>query len=56
MMPAPGGRYQLTTGTPLAAAHMSGAAALLIERNPMIKRYELWVLLMKTNQTSGNGP
>ncbi len=32
--PAPNGGYQLTTGTSVAAAHVSGVAALLIERNP----------------------
>ena len=32
--PAPSGGYQLTTGTSVAAAHVSGVAALLIERNP----------------------
>jgi subtilisin family serine protease len=32
--PAPNGGYQLTTGTSVAAAHVSGVAALLIERHP----------------------
>ena len=32
--PAPEGTYQLTTGTSVAAAEVSGVAALLIERNP----------------------
>src|SRR5258708_5388706 len=48
MVPAPGGSYQLTTGTSVAAAHVSGVAALLIERNPSIKPDELRALLMKT--------
>jgi hypothetical protein len=34
--PAPNAGYQLTTGTSVAAAHVSGVAALLIERNPSI--------------------
>ena len=34
--PAPNGGYQLTTGTSVAAAHVSGVAALLIERNPKV--------------------
>ena len=34
--PAPNAGYQLTTGTSVAAAHVSGVAALLIERNPKV--------------------
>jgi subtilisin family serine protease len=34
MVPAPEEAYQLTTGTSVAAAHVSGVAALLIERHP----------------------
>jgi hypothetical protein len=34
--PAPEGTYQLTTGTSVAAAEVSGVAALLIERNPAL--------------------
>ena len=34
--PAPNKSYQLTTGTSVAAAHVSGVAALLIERNPAL--------------------
>src|SRR5262249_24828795 len=34
LAPAPDGLYQLTTGTSVAAAHVSGIAALLIERHP----------------------
>src|SRR5207237_1937458 len=30
MVPAPAGSYQLTTGTSVAAAHVSGVAALLL--------------------------
>jgi Subtilase family len=32
--PAPGGSYQLSTGTSVAAAHVSGVVALLLERKP----------------------
>jgi hypothetical protein len=35
-VPAPDGTYQLTTGTSVAAAHVSGVAALLIERHPTV--------------------
>jgi len=36
MVPAPAESYQLTTGTSVAAAHVSGVAALLIERHPNV--------------------
>ncbi len=36
MVPAPERTYQLTTGTSVAAAHVSGVAALLIERYPNV--------------------
>src|SRR5262245_29105789 len=34
--PAPNAGYQVTTGTSVAAAHVSGVAALMIERNPAL--------------------
>jgi subtilisin family serine protease len=34
MVPAPSGAYQLTTGTSVAAAHVSGVVALLLEKHP----------------------
>jgi hypothetical protein len=34
--PAPNGGYQLTTGTSVAAAHVSGIAALLIDHDPTL--------------------
>jgi subtilisin family serine protease len=34
MVPAPSDAYQLSTGTSVAAAHVSGVAALLLERHP----------------------
>jgi subtilisin family serine protease len=34
MVPAPADAYQLTTGTSVAAAHVSGVAALLLEKHP----------------------
>jgi hypothetical protein len=36
MAAAPDGTYQMTTGTSVAAAHVSGVAALLIERHPSV--------------------
>jgi hypothetical protein len=34
--PAPNGSFQLTTGTSVAAAHVSGIVALLLEHNPTL--------------------
>ena len=36
LVPAPEGAYQLTTGTSVAAAHISGVVALMLERNPRL--------------------
>jgi subtilase family protein len=36
VVPAPNSDYQLTTGTSVATAHVSGVAALLVERYPQV--------------------
>ena len=46
--PAPDGTYQFTTGTSVAAAEVSGVAALLIERNPSLTPAEVRKILMDT--------
>jgi filamentous hemagglutinin family protein len=48
MVPAPGNTYQLTTGTSVATAHVSGVAALLVERKPTITPDEVRAVLMRT--------
>ena len=47
-MPAPDGGYQLTTGTSVAAAHISGVVALLLERNPNLKPEAIEAILRST--------
>ena len=34
LLPGPGEKYQVTSGTSFAAAYVSGLAALIVERNP----------------------
>ncbi len=36
-LPAPDGKYQMTSGTSFSAAYISGLAALMLERNPALK-------------------
>jgi len=47
-VPAPNGGYQLTTGTSVAAAHVSGIVALLIESKPTITPAELRAALTRS--------
>jgi subtilisin family serine protease len=53
LVPAPEGSYQFTTGTSVAAAEVSGAAALLIERNPSLTPAEVRKILMDTAKDLG---
>jgi filamentous hemagglutinin family protein len=48
LVPAPDGGYQLTTGTSVAAAHVSGVVALLLERNPSLKPDDVRRILTST--------
>jgi subtilisin family serine protease len=48
LVPAPQGSYQLTTGTSVAAAEVSGIAALLIERNPALTPADVRKILADT--------
>ena len=55
LVPTVGGSYQFTTGTSVAAAHVSGVAALLIERNPSLTPADVRRILMRTARTLGQG-
>ena len=46
--PAPDSGYQITTGTSVAAAHVSGVAALLLARKPNLKPDDVRRLLIKS--------
>ena len=57
MVPAPDDTYQLTTGTSVAAAHVSGVAALLLERHPSVDaRTVLEVLTSTARNLNPEGP
>jgi subtilisin family serine protease len=53
LAPAPNSAYQLTTGTSVAAAHVSGVAALLIEHNPSIDVATVHEILTASARTLG---
>ncbi len=55
LVPAPNGDYQFTTGTSVAAAHVSGIAALLIERNPKLTPSDVRRILTRTAKSLGQG-
>ena len=50
---APGGAYQITTGTSIAAAHVSAVAALLLERSPSLKPSDIRAALIATAERLG---
>jgi hypothetical protein len=50
---APGDTYQLTTGTSVAAAHVSGIAALLLERRASLKPSDIRAVLITTAKHLG---
>jgi subtilisin family serine protease len=53
LAPAPDGVYQLTTGTSVASAEISGVVALLIERNPALTPADVRRILMSTAKDLG---
>jgi len=50
---APGGAYQMQSGTSFAAAQISGIAALLLERNPKLDAAAIRRILMTTARDLG---
>jgi hypothetical protein len=53
-LPAPGDKYQITSGTSFSAAYISGVAALIMERNPALKPNDVRAILMKTARDIGS--
>jgi hypothetical protein len=52
-LPAPDGKYQMTSGTSFSAAYISGLAALILERNPALKPEQLRTILTRTARDLG---
>jgi hypothetical protein len=52
-LPAPDGKYQMTSGTSFSAAYVSGIAALLLERNPAMKPNDVRTILTSTARDLG---
>jgi subtilisin family serine protease len=52
--PAPNNTYQITTGTSVAAAHVSGVAALLLERHPEVDASTILEVLTATARKVGD--
>ena len=56
LVPAPQDAYQLTTGTSVAAAEVSGVVALMLERNPNLRPAEVRKILTSTARRLGTAP
>jgi subtilisin family serine protease len=52
-LPAPDGKYQVTSGTSFSAAFVSGVAALVLERNPALKPNDVRAILTNTARDLG---
>jgi subtilisin family serine protease len=55
LVPAPEGEYQMTTGTSVAAAEVSGIVALLLERNPKLMPADIRRILTASAKRLGPG-
>jgi subtilisin family serine protease len=54
LVPAPENNYQLTTGTSVAAAEVSGIVALLLERNPKLTPADIRRILTASARRLGS--
>jgi hypothetical protein len=54
LLPAPDGKYQMTSGTSFSAAYVSALAALMLERHPGLKPEEVRAILMRTARDLGS--
>ena len=52
---APAQSYQITTGTSVAAAHVSGVVALLLESKPSLKPQDIRAMLTASATALGKG-
>src|SRR3984885_4456618 len=52
-LPAPDDKYQIASGTSFSSAYISGLAALVLQRNPVLKPDEVRAILMKTARDLG---
>jgi subtilisin family serine protease len=52
-LPAPDQKYQITSGTSFSAAYISGVAALILQRNPVLKPDDVRRILTKTARDLG---
>src|SRR5262249_33194383 len=55
LVPAPEGEYQMTTGTSVAAAEVSGIVALLLERNPKLPPADIRRILTASAKRLASG-
>ena len=53
LVPAPDSTYQLTTGTSVATAHVSGIIALMLERNPKLTPADVRRILIASSTRLG---
>src|SRR3982075_4612501 len=53
-LPAPDEKYQMPSGTSFSAAYVSGLAALMLERNPVLKPDQVRAILVKTARDLGS--
>ncbi len=53
LTPAPNAAYELSSGTSLAAAHVSGIIALMLERRPTLSTEDARAILLRTARDPG---